>query len=332
MKFIDRVVLQSLPTNLVIALSFALSIQRCEGSCSQSTSGQEWLERGLTLDQSTTDDKAKLLQARDAFQKACDRHVLEGCYNLGVFYWGRVGLLQERNLSRAEVLLQSNCDHGHLKSCAALGDLIINRDYNSAAALRNIRLQRKACEGGELRGCANLAFAIGSGYGTPFNLTTEAELLEKSCRGGDYYGCAFLGLGHEQPSRTETVESLLRGECKMGESSACRGLGLLTLLGGFGIARDPKAAGDLFQAACGDRGQDLGACANLGYIVEHGLIDGKPDKTKAESLYRESCDNLTGDPLGCALLCKLDAGQDDANRSVLCRETCARGYVDACRE
>ncbi|MFL7809126.1 MAG: tetratricopeptide repeat protein, partial [Anaerolineae bacterium] len=105
--------------------------------------------------------------------------------------------------------------------------------------------------------------------------------------GGLWLLWAVGGLGSTTPT-TGAVPSDEEA-CRQGDAAACDRLGLCKLKGGCRLAKDGKAAGELFRRAC-ERGRAAG-CYHLGHCyAPYPYCGFAKDLVKAAALYEQACE------------------------------------------
>ena len=90
--------------------------------------------------------------------------------------------------------LMDSCDHGVLKSCAALGERYLKGENVARDPRRGVALLERACDGGDVGGCLMLGVALQNGLGVARDSKRAAALFDRACQAGFVPGCDNLGI------------------------------------------------------------------------------------------------------------------------------------------
>lgn len=122
--------------------------------------------------------------------------------------------------------------------------------------------------------------------------------------------------------------------CKGGDQKGCMGIGLASLDGRGGVARDYAKAFELLEAACKQKlMRGCSAVGGMKYFAK-GM---EADQAGGRALWQQACDG--GEPRGCHMLGVMYAASDapaewhDLKAALaMHRKACEGGYKDSCRE
>lgn len=161
----------------------------------------------------------------------------------------------------------------------------------------------------------------------------DLDTCKKQCEGGDPKGCTGLGgllraglaAGKVSDDGAAALAAFLKA-CEGGEAASCVAGGEMSYQG-LGVAKDSKAAEELFEKAC-TAGEPMG-CNDMGIV----LAD-KKETSKAAGYYEKACNDKSA--LGCVglgLLARDGRGvpKDAARAKALFDRACKAGVQVGCK-
>lgn len=186
------------------------------------------------------------------YQRTCGGRLAQACFEQAERL--RVGDGVAKDEARAAALYELSCNGDERRACVALGVLKeegrgVAKDEAEAA-----RLYARGCEQDLPEGCGHLALLYGEGRGVAKDLAQAVRFYERGCAGDD-------GL-------------------------SCNNLGVLKLMGGFGVTQDVAAGMGMLVQACN---RNLGvACLTVAREFDQGVRTRK-DARLASSYFRMAC-------------------------------------------
>ncbi|GMU11084.1 SEL1-like repeat protein [Corallococcus caeni] len=191
-------------------------------------------------------------QLSTLYQRTCGGRTAQACFEQAERL--RMGDGVAKDEARAATLHELGCNGDERRACVALGVLKeegrgVAKDEAEAA-----RLYARGCEQGLPEGCGHLALLYGEGRGVAKDLAQAVSFYERGCAGDD-------GL-------------------------SCNNLGVLKLMGGFGVTQDVAAGMGMLVQACN---RDVGvACLTVAREFDQGVRTRK-DARLAASYFRTAC-------------------------------------------
>ncbi|NOK33837.1 sel1 repeat family protein [Corallococcus exercitus] len=191
-------------------------------------------------------------QLSTLYQRTCGGRTAQACFEQAERLRAGDGVAKDE--ARAATLHELGCNGGERRACVALGVLKeegrgVAKDEAEAA-----RLYARGCEQGLPEGCGHLALLYGEGRGVAKDLAQAVRFYERGCEGDD-------GL-------------------------SCNNLGVLKLMGGFGVTQDVAAGMGMLVQACN---RNVGvACLTVAREFDQGVRTRK-DARLAASYFRTAC-------------------------------------------
>ncbi len=251
---------------------------------------------------------------------------------------GRVFMGADTSPAAVVSLAQLACDQGDLKTCEALGDLLIRGvggDKEKVDQKTGVAILTRVCEAGVADACGRLAYAFDKGERLPADLAQAAAFEDKACTAGDTKGCLIAATRYEAGRGVDADAAravrLYETACSRGNVDACSRAGFL-LHEGRVVPKDEARAAGLHTKAC-DAGSSA-SCGALGFLYLFGT--GVPrDVPRAIPLLEKACD--AGQMGSCSGLGSLYlSGQGvprNRSRAVeLFEKACKGGYQPACHQ
>ncbi|NOK18914.1 tetratricopeptide repeat protein [Corallococcus carmarthensis] len=191
-------------------------------------------------------------QLSTLYQRTCGGRTAQACFEQAERL--RVGDGVTKDEARAATLHELSCNGDERRACVALG--VLKEEGRSVAKdeAEAARLYARGCEQGLPEGCGHLALLYGEGRGVAKDLAQAVRFYERGCAGDD-------GL-------------------------SCNNLGVLKLMGGFGVAQDVAAGMGMLVQACN---RNVGvACLTVAREFDQGVRTRK-DARLASSYFRTAC-------------------------------------------
>lgn len=299
---------------------------------------------------------------REAFAKACDGGVAEGCDRLAF-----VQMSLKASDKDIEEPWQRACNLGLGGSCRLFAGRFLyspeRRDVKRGRALLD-----RGCKLGAVHACVQIAETylqpVDGSKPTAEDLTQGVNILKEACEARRQNSCRELAVlyteGKIVPKDEAKGLSYYEVTCSLGNDMACGEAAMMVLLG-KGASKDAKRAEDLLEKAC--PAQDAGiACASLANIFREGKIvpkdakravtyldrgctaigngcttlaemllagEGVPkDRDRALKIYEDACSK--GGPSACLKVAGLIEATDKARAKEIYGKQCGGGLVEAC--
>ncbi len=185
--------------------------------------------------------------SHEAFAKACERDIADGCAQLGTDQLTGVG--GDANPEGGRATLQRACSAGSGLACHNLGvvvrDGVLGATKDAAAAFA---LFESGCRLGRGASCVEQAIALYDGAGTKRDGKRAQRIAELAC-GSSAEHCWFLAELHHAAKRYQDARALHDKACGAGAGIACHHLGVM-LDKGLGGAKDATRANEAYARAC----------------------------------------------------------------------------------
>jgi uncharacterized protein len=205
---------------------------------------------------------ARLEEARDLYEKACDGGVLGACTGYGVMLKNaEAGLKADR--PKAYALHERACKGGNARGCNNLAVMLIDAEGVKRDVSAGLTLLRRACDGGSPIACGNLGFRLLEGTLVRADASQGLALLKQACFSGPggapewcaTYGEAAAKGGATAPDPASAARAFAVGSeamkraCDAGNGRACEELATY-YLGGYGRPRNVERVAELEARSC----------------------------------------------------------------------------------
>ncbi len=265
-----------------------------------------------------------------AYDRACRAHEGVACYNLASMYYGGHGVDADppkaNELAKLAATYWEVACHGDApRWCTNLAYIYANDRSKQAQVLE---LDQRACSHGVLVGCTEaLREKLARGKTTSKAVLRE---LEKLCSKAEPFACAMAGAslvvgGEGLAADPKRGLALLERACKLGEKTSCEAIASEYAQGTL-VKQDFDATGRYLKLAC-DRGQAT-ACLALAQDDHARNALGE-----AATFFQRACQMGNGEAcaeLGIAYLTGEGVEQSISSGERWELESCRMGHVPAC--
>jgi TPR repeat protein len=192
------------------------------------------------------------------------------------------------------------CNGTRVGACFNSAERYLKGDGVPKDEARAAVLYELGCNGGDPYACVGLGVLKEEGRGVAKDEPAAAALYARGCERDIGKGCGLLGLLYAEgrgvaKDQGQAVAFFRRGCARLSDDGlSCNNLGVLTLMGGFGLKQDVAAGMELLVKACNR--EVVVACSTLAEEFNSGArVRREPEI--AVSYFRDACD--LGDTKAC---------------------------------
>jgi TPR repeat protein len=185
--------------------------------------------------------------SHDAFVKACELGIADGCAQAGTDLITGIGV--DEDVAKGRAMLDRACTAGSGLSCYNVavstrdGTFGATKDTKAAFALFE-----KGCTVGFAAACTEQAMALYDGIGATKDRAKATTIATRACE-AKAVQCYFLAELQQKAKKLPEARALYDKACGAGSAVACHNIGVM-LEKGIGGAKDETRSNDAYQKAC----------------------------------------------------------------------------------
>ena len=246
-------------------------------------------------------------RAYTSYSEVCDSGNLNGCFYLGLSFYGDRFTLGYDAKKKAKIngypqkaikMWTNDCENNDALACFNLGRLYLNeRELEKSKYFYKL-----ACDNGEMKGC----MGITGKYGYTKEETKQEFIKNytKACDNGEMNACYWLGRSHDYPGDYAGAIKFYEIGCNNGEMKSCDSIGL-SYEWGRGQKKDYMKAKDYYTKACDN--DYMFSCVKL-WRVENYLKVKNKNFIRSPNIIKKACE--IGDSTSCIRLGLYDKACD----------------------